>query len=215
MKLTLTVLCGIGRVLSFIGVGVLGALIVAGVASGRPVLGLIVGLLCAAPVAATLHWLESWLAHDMAYRLLAEMRARDGVIEKCADTLQPLVGDGMNVVDQGNDFSLSVGGLEELHDAAIVRRVDLTVLDNIKQFIFAGDALEVAVRRDLHDGAMIGLGNQQMSVGQQVDTAGPTTIAAGQSASFTVAFNPAIAGMGSGTLTFSSDATNSPTKALS
>jgi ATP-binding cassette subfamily C protein CydCD len=25
-------------------------------------------------VAATLHWLESWLAHDMAYRLLAEMR---------------------------------------------------------------------------------------------------------------------------------------------
>ncbi|MCX4152972.1 MULTISPECIES: ABC transporter ATP-binding protein [Paraburkholderia] len=74
MKLTLTVLCGIGRVLSFVGVGVLGALIVAGVASGRPVLGLIVGLLCAAPVAATLHWLESWLAHDMAYRLLAEMR---------------------------------------------------------------------------------------------------------------------------------------------
>ena len=31
-------------------------------------------LLLAAPVAATLHWLESWLAHDMAYRLLAEMR---------------------------------------------------------------------------------------------------------------------------------------------
>jgi ATP-binding cassette, subfamily B, bacterial len=74
MKLALTVLCGIGRVLSFIGVGVLGALVVAGVASGRPVLGLTVALLVAAPVAATLHWLESWLAHDMAYRLLAEMR---------------------------------------------------------------------------------------------------------------------------------------------
>jgi ATP-binding cassette, subfamily B, bacterial len=73
-KLALTVLCGIGRVLSFIGVGALGALVVAGVASGRPVLGLTVGLLVAAPVAATLHWLESWLAHDMAYRLLAEMR---------------------------------------------------------------------------------------------------------------------------------------------
>jgi ATP-binding cassette, subfamily B, bacterial len=73
-KLTLTVLCGIGRVLSFIGVGVLGALVVAGVSSGRPVLGLTIGLLIAAPVAATLHWLESWLAHDMAYRLLAEMR---------------------------------------------------------------------------------------------------------------------------------------------
>ena len=73
-KLALTVLCGIGRVLAFIGVGVLGALVVAGVASGRPVLGLTIGLLVAAPVAATLHWLESWLAHDMAYRLLAEMR---------------------------------------------------------------------------------------------------------------------------------------------
>ena len=73
-KLTLTVLCGIGRVLSFIGVGVLAALVVAGVSSGRPVLALTIGLLIAAPVAATLHWLESWLAHDMAYRLLAEMR---------------------------------------------------------------------------------------------------------------------------------------------
>ena len=73
-KLALTVLCGIGRVLSFIGVGALGALVVAGVASGRPVLALTVGLLIAAPVAATLHWLESWLSHDMAYRLLAEMR---------------------------------------------------------------------------------------------------------------------------------------------
>jgi ATP-binding cassette subfamily B protein len=74
VKLALTVLCGVGRVLGFIGVGVLGALVVAGVVSGRPVLGLTVGLLVAAPAAATLHWLESWLAHDMAYRLLAEMR---------------------------------------------------------------------------------------------------------------------------------------------
>ena len=74
VKLTLTVLCGVGRVLSFIGVGVLGALVVAGVASGRPVVGLTIGLLIAAPIAATLHWLESGMAHDMAYRMLAEMR---------------------------------------------------------------------------------------------------------------------------------------------
>jgi ATP-binding cassette subfamily B protein len=73
-KLVLTILCGIGRVLAFIGVSVLGALVIAAVASGRPMLGLLAGLLLAAPVAATLHWLESWLAHDMAYRLLAEMR---------------------------------------------------------------------------------------------------------------------------------------------
>jgi len=74
LKLTLTILCGIGRVLGFIGVSALGALVIAAVATGRPVFGLLVALLLAAPVAATLHWLESWLAHDMAYRLLAEMR---------------------------------------------------------------------------------------------------------------------------------------------
>src|SRR5205823_7148097 len=27
-----------------------------------------------APIAGLLHWVESWLAHDIAYRLLAEMR---------------------------------------------------------------------------------------------------------------------------------------------
>ena len=31
-------------------------------------------LALAAPLAGLLHWLESWLAHDIAYRLLAEMR---------------------------------------------------------------------------------------------------------------------------------------------
>src|SRR5215468_1513355 len=74
VQLSLTILCGIGRVLAFISVSVLGALVIGGVASGQPVLGLLVALLLAAPVAATLHWLESWLAHDMAYRLLAAMR---------------------------------------------------------------------------------------------------------------------------------------------
>ncbi|MDE2515424.1 MAG: ABC transporter ATP-binding protein [Rhodospirillales bacterium] len=73
-KLICTILCGIGRVLAFIGVSALGALVIAAIAGGRDVLWLAVALLIAAPVAASLHWLESWLAHDMAYRLLAEMR---------------------------------------------------------------------------------------------------------------------------------------------
>ena len=73
-RLAFTVVCGIGRVLAFIAVSVLGSFVVAGVTSGRPVLLLTIGLLLAAPLAATLHWLESWQAHDMAYRLLAEMR---------------------------------------------------------------------------------------------------------------------------------------------
>ncbi len=68
------ILCGIGRVLAFIGVSMLGALVIAGVSSGRLEFWLLIALLAAAPVAATLHWLESWMAHAMAYQLLAEMR---------------------------------------------------------------------------------------------------------------------------------------------
>ncbi len=73
-KLTCTVLFGIFRVIAFIGVGVLGALLIAAVKHGTPTSGLAIALLLAAPAAGLLHWLESWLAHDMAYRLLAEMR---------------------------------------------------------------------------------------------------------------------------------------------
>ena len=65
---------GIGRVAAFIGVGVLGALVIAAVKGGAWPQSLIVALLVVAPLAGLLHWLESWLAHDMAYRLLAEMR---------------------------------------------------------------------------------------------------------------------------------------------
>ncbi|APT58855.1 ABC transporter [Roseomonas gilardii] len=73
-KMALTVLFGIGRVAAFIGVGVLGALLIAALRDGGSVTGLAIALLVAAPVAGGLHWLESWLAHDIAYRLLAEMR---------------------------------------------------------------------------------------------------------------------------------------------
>ena len=73
-QLAITVSCGIGRVVAFIGVGVLGALIIAAVRSNAPSLLLVVLLLAAAPVTGLLHWLESFLAHDMAYRLLAVMR---------------------------------------------------------------------------------------------------------------------------------------------
>ena len=65
---------GIGRVAAFIGVGVLGALLVAALRAGEPTTAYAVALLAAAPLAGGLHWLESWLAHDMAYQLLAEMR---------------------------------------------------------------------------------------------------------------------------------------------
>ena len=73
-QLAITVTCGIGRVVAFISVGVLGALIIAAVRANAPSLLLVVLLIAAAPAAGLLHWLEAFLAHDMAYRLLAVMR---------------------------------------------------------------------------------------------------------------------------------------------
>ncbi|MDR6603301.1 ATP-binding cassette subfamily C protein CydCD [Achromobacter deleyi] len=74
--LAATILLGVARVAAFIGVGVFSALIVAAIRDGRETSGLIVGLLIAAPLAALFHWLESWLAHAMAYQLLADMRVK-------------------------------------------------------------------------------------------------------------------------------------------
>jgi ATP-binding cassette subfamily B protein len=65
---------GITRVAAFIGVGVVSALIVLAVKNGEAFNGLIVTLSVIAPLAGILHWTESWFAHDMAYRLLADMR---------------------------------------------------------------------------------------------------------------------------------------------
>ncbi len=73
-ELAVTVLCGIGRVAAFIGVGVLGALIIGAVKAGTGTEALVIALLASAPLAGLLHWVESWLAHHMAYALLADLR---------------------------------------------------------------------------------------------------------------------------------------------
>ena len=76
VRLALTILLGVGRVTAFIGVGVLGAWLVSALRAGNSHQAIAVYLLLVAPLAAVLHWLESWLAHDMAYRLLADLRIR-------------------------------------------------------------------------------------------------------------------------------------------
>ena len=73
-KLAATFSFGILRVACLIGVGVFSALTVAAVKTGEPYGGYLVALGLVAPFAGLLHWLESWFAHDMAFRLLAEMR---------------------------------------------------------------------------------------------------------------------------------------------
>ena len=73
-KLAATFVLGVARVCALIGVGVISALIVAAVKNELPFDGLLVILFILAPLAGVLHWLESWIAHDMAFRLLAELR---------------------------------------------------------------------------------------------------------------------------------------------
>ncbi|HEY7495496.1 MAG TPA: ABC transporter ATP-binding protein [Candidatus Tectomicrobia bacterium] len=85
-QLSVTFFCGVGHVTAIIGIGVVSALIVGRVASGleyRTTL-MLLGLLI--PLSALLHYLESWLAHDLAYRLLAEMRVH---VYEVLDRLAP------------------------------------------------------------------------------------------------------------------------------
>ena len=73
-KFSLVLAFGLVRVAALIGVGVASALAVAAVKQGEPYTEYLVVLAVIAPLAGVLHWLESWFAHDMAFRMLAEMR---------------------------------------------------------------------------------------------------------------------------------------------
>ncbi len=73
-KLTLSFVTGVLRFITLIGVGVISALVVANVTSGDPFGWLLVALFILAPVSALLHWAENWVSHDVAFRLLSEMR---------------------------------------------------------------------------------------------------------------------------------------------
>ncbi|MBT7731154.1 MAG: ABC transporter ATP-binding protein [Rhodospirillaceae bacterium] len=73
-RLALTFCFGVARVLAYIGVGVASALIVLSLKNGAEYDHYLIWLWIFAPLAGITHWLESWVAHDMAFRLLAEMR---------------------------------------------------------------------------------------------------------------------------------------------
>ena len=73
-QLIATFMLGIARVVAFIGIGVVSSLTVLAVKNGEPFDGLLIVLGVIAPLAGVFHWTESWLAHDMAYRLLGDMR---------------------------------------------------------------------------------------------------------------------------------------------
>jgi ATP-binding cassette subfamily C protein CydCD len=73
-RLTVTFAFGVLRVLAFIGVGALSAMAVFALKNGEPTAPWLWALAVVAPLSGVLHWLESWIAHDTAFRLLAQMR---------------------------------------------------------------------------------------------------------------------------------------------
>ena len=85
-ELVLTFVLGVTRVAALIGVGAISALIVASVKRGESFDTLLIVLAVMAPLAGILHWFESWTAHHMAFRLLAEMRV---ALFKKLDRLAP------------------------------------------------------------------------------------------------------------------------------
>ena len=73
-ELVLTFLLGVVHHGTAIGVGVVSALLVGQVIVGGDLTLLLILLAVLTPLAAFFVWTESWVAHDLAYRLLAEMR---------------------------------------------------------------------------------------------------------------------------------------------
>jgi thiol reductant ABC exporter CydC subunit len=86
LQLGITFVCGVGHVAAIIGIGVVSALIVGRVARGLDFSPLLYTLIALIPLSAGLHYLESWLAHDLAYRLLAELRVH---VYQLLDRLAP------------------------------------------------------------------------------------------------------------------------------
>ena len=73
-ELVLTFLLGVAHHGTAIGVAVVSALLVGQVITGGDLTLLLILLAVLTPLAAFFIWTESWVAHDLAYRLLAEMR---------------------------------------------------------------------------------------------------------------------------------------------
>ncbi|HLQ34077.1 MAG TPA: thiol reductant ABC exporter subunit CydC, partial [Chloroflexota bacterium] len=85
-QLLATLTLGVCNALSNMALAVIGAVIVAHVATGRSVGLLLWGLGGMALAAGLLRWFDSWLAHDLAYRLLGSLRVR---LYRILDPLAP------------------------------------------------------------------------------------------------------------------------------
>jgi len=73
-KTTLSFATGVAHFFGAIAVGVIGALMVANVRDGESITLLAILLIVVAVLTGLFRFLENWVSHDMAFRLLADMR---------------------------------------------------------------------------------------------------------------------------------------------
>ena len=74
LKTSLSFLSGVAHFFGAIAVGVIGALIVGAVRDGESITLLTALLIATAVLTGVCRFLESWISHDMAFRLLADLR---------------------------------------------------------------------------------------------------------------------------------------------
>jgi ATP-binding cassette subfamily C protein CydCD len=102
-QMALTFLLGLANHGSTIALGVVSALLVGNVLNGEDLTGLLVLLAVVVPLSALFFFAEGWQSHDMAHRLLAEMRI------DLFDKLEPLAPAYM-VRRRSGDLVSVVGG---------------------------------------------------------------------------------------------------------
>ena len=107
-ELALTFGLGLGHHGSMIGLGVISALLVGQVITGGELTLLMVLLGIFVPLAAFFNWAESWVSHDLAFRLLAEMRV------DMYDKLDPLAPAYLVRRRSGDLVSIVSGDIEKV-----------------------------------------------------------------------------------------------------
>jgi ATP-binding cassette subfamily C protein CydCD len=85
-QLSVVLALGLANSIATVVLGALSALVVAQVVRGGDITLNVVALLVMVPISAAFTWLDTWQAHDLAFKLLAEMR---GKLYRLLDRLAP------------------------------------------------------------------------------------------------------------------------------
>ncbi len=107
-EMALTFALGLLRAAAVVALGVAGAVLVGRVTLGHALNPWLTLLLVLVPITAFLTWAESWIAHDLAFRLLSEMRI---ALFKMLDPLAPAY---LQRRRSGDVVSMATGDVETI-----------------------------------------------------------------------------------------------------